>query len=42
MTSDMLQSSMLSSPDFCLYINGLDENVGGRISKFSDDTKLLA
>ena len=39
-TSDVLQGSVLGHLLFVIYINDLEENIAGLISKFVDDTKI--
>ena len=39
-SSDVPQGSMLGPLLFVIYINDIEDYVGGRISKFVDDTKI--
>lgn len=41
MTSSVLQESMLRPLLFTIYINNIDMNVGGLISKFADNMKFV-
>ena len=40
MSSEVPQGSVLGPLLFVIYINDIDDYVGGRISKFVDDTKI--
>ena len=39
-SSDVLLGPVLGPLLFVIYINDIDDYVGGRISKFADDTKI--